>query len=122
MSKRTLALRWMQSIKSKTEQEQSDKVERNNSKLKEITKVITIKISDIVNRYITVGASKNEGNQVKVNSNEAAVNSDSNNYNNSNIIWQGKSNDKTINNYVINGIANKDDDNLAILRHKEYMQ
>ena len=71
MSKRTLALRWMQSIKSKTEQEQSNKVERNNSKLKEITKVITIKISDIVNRYITVGASKNAGNQVKVNSNEA---------------------------------------------------
>ena len=118
MSKRTLALWWMQSIKSKTEQEQSNKVERNNSKLKEITKVITIKISDIVNRYITVGASKNEGNQVKVNSNEAAVNSNSNNYNNSNIIWQGKSNDKNINNYVINGIANKDDDNLAIVRHK----
>ena len=112
----------MQSIKSKTEQEQRDKVERNISKLKEIKKVITIKISDIVNRYITVGANKNAGNQVKVNSNEAAVNSDSNSYNNSNIIWQGKSNDKNINNYVINGIANKDDDNLAILRHKVYMQ
>ncbi len=117
MSKRTLALRWMQSIKSKTEQEQSNKVERNNSKLKEITKVITIKISDIVNRYITVGASKNAGNQVKVNSNEAAVNSDGNNYNNSNIIWQGKSNDKNINNYVINCIANKANDNIAIVRH-----
>jgi len=117
MSKRTLALRWMQSIKSKTEQEQRDKVERNNSKLKEITKVITIKVSDIINRYITVGASKYIGNQVIVNSNEAAVNSNSNNYNNSNIISQGKSNDKNINNYVINGIANKADDNIAIVRH-----
>ena len=66
MSKRTLALRWMQSIKSKTEHEQSNKVERNNSKLKEIIKVITIKVSDIINRYITVGASKNEGNQIKI--------------------------------------------------------
>jgi hypothetical protein len=113
MSKRTLALRWMQSIKSKTEQEQSNKVERNNSKFKEITKVITIKVSDIINRYITVGASKYIGNQVIVNSNEAAVNSDSNNYNNSNIIRQGKSNDKNINNYVINGIANKADDNIS---------
>ena len=72
-------------MKSKTEQEQRDKVERNHSKLKEITTVITIKISDIVIRYITVGAIKYAGNQVKVNSNEAAVNSDSNNYNNSNI-------------------------------------
>ena len=53
-------------MKSKTEQEQRDKVERNISKLKEIKKVITIKISDIVNRYITVGTNKNPGNQVTV--------------------------------------------------------
>jgi hypothetical protein len=44
-------------------------------------KVITIKISDIVNRYITVG------------------------------------NDKYINNYLINGIANKAHDDLTIVRH-----
>ena len=75
----------MQSIKSKTEQEQRDKVERNISKLIKIKKVITIKISDIVKRYITVGISKNPGNQVTVNSTETAVNSNSKN-NNSNII------------------------------------
>ena len=108
----------MQSIKSKTEQEQRDKVERNISKLKEIKKVITIKISDIVNRYITVGISKYAGNQETVNSNETAINSNSKNNNKSNIIEQGNSNDKNINNYVINGIANKADDDLTIVRHK----
>ena len=118
MSKSTIALRWMQSIKSKTEQEQRDKVERNISKLKEIKKVITIKISDIVNRYITVGTSKYAGNQVTVNSNETAANSNSKNNNKSNIIEQGNSNDKNINNYVINGIANKAHDDLTIVRHK----
>ena len=112
MSKSTIALRWMQSIKSKTEQEQRDKVERNISKLKEIKKVITIKISDIVNRYITVGTSKHAGNQVTVNSNETAI---SKTNNKCNIIEQGNSNDKNINNYVINGIANKADDDLAIV-------
>ena len=118
MSKSTIALRWMQSIKGKTEQEQRDKVERNISKLKEIKKVITIKISDIVNRYITVGTNKNPGNQETVNSNETAVNSNSKNNDNSNIIEQGNSNDKNINNYVINGIANKAHDDLTIVRHK----
>ena len=117
MSKSTIALQWMQSIKSKTEQEKRDKVERNISNLKEIKKVITIKMSDIVNRYITVGTSKNPGNQETVNSNETAVNSNSKNNNNSNIIEQGNSNDKYVNNYVINGIANKADD-LTIVRHK----
>ena len=115
MSKSTTALRWMQSMKSKTEREQRDKVERNISKLKEIKKVITIKISDIVNRYIIVGISKYACNQVTVNSNETAVNSNSKNNNKSNIIEQGNSNDKNINNY---GIANKADDDLAIVRHK----
>ena len=86
----------MQSIKSKTEQEQRDKVERNISKLKEIKIVITIKISDIVNRYITVSTSKYAGNQVTVNSYETAVNSNSKNNNKSNIIEQGNSNDKNI--------------------------
>ena len=118
MSKSTIALRWMQSMKSKTEQEQREKVERNISKLKEIKKVITIKISEKVNRYITVGTSKYAGNQVTVNSNETAVNSNSKNNNKSNIIEQGNSNDKNINNCVINGIANKADDDLAIVRHK----
>ena len=113
MSKSTIALRWMQSIKGKTEQEQRDKVERNISKLK----VITIKISDIVNRYITVGTSKYAGNQVTVNSNETAANSNSKNNNKSNIIEQGNSNDKNINNYVINCIANKAGDDLTIVRH-----
>lgn len=117
MSKSNIALRWIQCIKSKTEQEQRDKVERNISKLKEITKVITIKISDIVNRYITVGTSKYAGNQVTVNSNEAAVNSNSKNNNNSNIIEQGNSNDNYINNYIINGIASKAHDDLTIERH-----
>ena len=109
MSKSTIALRWMQSIKGKTEQEQRDKVERNISKLKEIKKVITIKISDIVNRYITVGTNKNPGNQETVNSNETA-NSKTNN--------KCNSNDKNINNYVINGIANKAHDDLILVRHK----
>ena len=118
MSKSTIALRWMQSIKGKTEQEQRDKVERNISKLKEIKKVITITISDKVNRYITVGTNKNPGNQVTVNSNETAVNSNSKNNNNSNIIEQVNSNDKYVNNYVINGIANKAHDDLTIVRHK----
>ena len=98
MSKSIIALRWMQSIKGKTEQEQRDKVERNISKLKEIKKVITITISDIVNRYITVGTNKNPGNQETINSNETAVNSNSKNNNNSNIIEQGNSNDKNIKN------------------------
>ena len=101
-------------MKSKTEQEQRDNVERNISKLKEIT----IKISDIVNMYITVGISKYAGNQETVNSNETAVNSNSKNNNKSNIIEQGNSNDKNINNYVINGIANKADDDLTIVGHK----
>ena len=119
MSKSTIALRWMQSIKSKTEQEQRDKVERNISKLKEIKKIITIKISDIVNMYITVGTSKYAGNQVTVISTETAVNSNSKNNNNSDIIEQGNSNDNYINNYVINGIASKAHDGLTLVRYKQ---
>jgi hypothetical protein len=118
MSKSTIALRWMQSIKSKTEQEKRDKVERNISKLKEIKKIITIKISAIVNMYITVGTSKYAGNQLTVINTETAVNSNSKNNNNSNIIEQGNSNDNYLNNYVINGIASKAHDELTRVRHK----
>ena len=61
-----------------------------------------MKISDIVNRYITVGTSKYASNQVTVIRTETAVNSNSKNNKNSNIIEQGNSNDNYVNNYVSN--------------------